>query len=145
MRKRFVGLTLSVVAFVLVGCGGSTKTVAPVPTGTLITFIGDTPACDILAFRPSVTKISMTPQGAGAEVAVLLTTPSFAPSIKVNLAGLRDAATVLNIASVKAGTYDAITLTFGLPTVVVFDNTRVAPNPPLRIITTTLDPAAPKI
>jgi hypothetical protein len=134
-----------VVAFVLVGCGGSTKTVAPVQTGTLITFIGDTPACDILAFRPGVTKISMTPQGAGAEVAVLLGTPAFAPSIKVNLAGLRDAATVLNIASVAAGTYDAITLTFQLPTVVVYDNTQVAPNPPLRKLSVTLNPTAPKI
>lgn len=53
MLKRFVGLTLGGVALVLSGCGGSKKPTSKVPTGTLITFIGDSPTCDILAFRPA--------------------------------------------------------------------------------------------
>jgi hypothetical protein len=104
--------------------------------------IGDAPACDILAFRANITKMTLTFQGSTVEVGVIVSTPSFAPSIKVDFAALRDASTVLNFASVPEGTYDAVTITLTAPQLVVYDPTQ---DPPIKEVTTTLTNASPKI
>src|SRR3989442_2927689 len=104
--------------------------------------IGATPACDILAFRANITRMTLTPQGSTVEIGVIVSTPSFAPSIKVDFAALRDASTVLNFTSVQEGTYDAVTITLTAPQLVVYDLTQ---DPPIKEVTTTLTNASPKI
>lgn len=142
MLKRVVvvGLTWGWAALALSGCGGS-KPKPKVPTGSLITFIGDSPICDVLAFRPSITKLTLSPQGGGSDVAVIVSTPATAPTIPVNFADLRDSMTVLNFATVAAGTYAAATVTLSNPQLVLFDPTM---SPPVRTQTVTMTTAAPK-
>src|SRR5256712_4249500 len=145
MAKRAlgIGLIVGLAAFAFTGCGGGSSTsTPPVGTGVLFSMIGDAPACDILAFRANITKMTLTPQGSTVETGVIVSTPSFAPSIKVDFAALRDASTVLNFASVPEGTYDAVTITLTAPQLVVYDLTQ---DPPIKEVTTTLTNASPKI
>jgi len=145
MAKRAlgVGLIVGLAASTFTGCGGGSSTSTPrVGTGTLFSMIGDAPACDILAFRANITKMTLTFQGSTVEVGVIVSTPSFAPSIKVDFAALRDASTVLNFASVPEGTYDAVTITLTAPQLVVYDPTQ---DPPIKEVATTLTNASPKI
>src|SRR2546426_7784265 len=103
MAKRAlgIGLIVGLAAFAFTGCGGGSSTsTPPVGTGVLFSMIGDAPACDILAFRANITKMTLTPQGSTVEIGVIVSTPSFAPSIKVDFAALRDASTVLNFANI---------------------------------------------
>jgi hypothetical protein len=123
-------LLLAIATWAFSGCGSSKSTPKTV-TGTLITLIGDAPVCDVLAFRPSFTKLALTPQG-GAEISVFLPSASVSPAIKVNLTDLRDASTVLNVSSsVPAGTYATTLLVIGTTELVVYDATQ---SPPIRTI-----------
>ncbi len=145
MLKRMLAVSLIVggAAWVLSGCGGGSSKPPPPPVdrGGLITLIGDAPVCDVLAFRPTITKLTLTPQGSTAEIPVFATTPQLAPNIKVNLANLRDFSTVLNFANVQVGTYDMATITLQQPQLVVFDSTQ---SPPTKSVTVNLSTSATK-
>ena len=145
MAKRAlgIGLIVGLAASGFTGCGEkSTRPATQVGTGVLFSMIGDAPACDILSFRANVTKMTLTPQGSTVEIGVIVSTPSFAPSIKVDFAALRDASTVLNFANIPEGTYDAVTITLTAPQLVVYDPTQ---DPPIKAVATTLTNASAKI
>ncbi len=140
-RKLMAGLMFILAAWTLSGCGGySSKStpVTPSGRGSLYTFIGDTPICDVLAFRVTVSGLSLTAAG-GQSGATLVSSNDL---IKVNFAALRDFSTVLNLASVTEGTYDQATITISTPQLVVFDPTK---DPPTRIVIVTASTMAPKV
>lgn len=141
-RKLAVGLLVGWAVLALSGCGGSSfKPIPVIQRGTLITFIGDSPVCDVLAFRPTITGLTLTPQGGGAEVPVFVATGASAPNLPVNVADLRDSSTILNLASVPVGTYQAATVTLSNNTLVLLDETL---SPPVRTVTVTLSTKTPK-
>src|SRR5690349_3230246 len=137
-RVLAVGLTIGLAAAVLTSCGSS-KTGVPVSTGTVFSFLGDAPLCDVLTFRATITGMTLTPFGGGSPVTVISSTSAF---IKVNFAELRDFSTVLNLASVPAGTYDKASIKFSSAQMVVYDPTR---SPPLKVITVTLSNSNPTV
>ena len=61
MLRRLLGvfLMLALAAALFLSCGSSSP--APPPTGTVITFIGDLPSCDILSFHVLITDVVLTP------------------------------------------------------------------------------------
>ncbi len=143
MLKRIVGvgLILGWAACALSGCGsGSSKPKTTLPTGTVIILIGDSPACDVLAFRPTISKLTFTPQGGGNEVPIIQSTTSFVPAIKVNFAGMRDSETVLATATVGAEAFEAATLTLTSPVLTVFDPTQTNLFKTLNVKMTTSTP-----
>ena len=143
-RMLAMSLVMGLTAWALAGCGSSSAP-APPPLpgiGALYTFVADTPFCDVLTLRPSFTKLSLIPRGGGAEVCVFCTTPSIAPSIKVNFAGLRDFTTILNLSNVPEGIYDQANLEFSTTQLVVFDASQ---SPPATVLNPTLSTTSPKV
>ncbi len=143
-RMLAVALTLGATVGALTSCGSDTST-NPKPQpgkGTVFTFVGDAPVCDILSFRVPITGMTLTPMGGGSAVSVFPPPPAPPPSIKVNFAELRDFSTVLSFNNVPEGTYDQATLMLSLPQIVVFDPTK---NPPTTTITPKLSTMAPKV
>src|SRR5712692_7967741 len=118
-RMLVVSLITGLAAAFLTSCGGySSPPVAG--KGTVFALVGDAPLCDVLSFRTTITGLTLTPTGGGSPVNVV--NPSTA-SIKVNFASLRDFSTILNFASVPAGTYSQATLAFSFGQIVVYDPT----------------------
>lgn len=134
-----LGLVVGLVACFLFGCrdNSSKSTPPPLGKGTLLTFVGDQPLCDLVALRPLITGMTLTTQDGTRAVSVF---PSTA-SIKVNFAALRDFTGVLNLASVDEGTYSTGTLTISIPQLGLFDPTQ---SPPIRLLTIKLASSSPK-
>ncbi len=137
MLKRMlaVGLVVGLAAGMLASCGGS-STPSPKGTGALFTFIGDTPASDVLSLRTTLTGITLKEQGSTNTVSVL------SSSVKVNFASLRDFATILNLASVSATTYDEVTINFTGTQIILYDPTQ---SPPVRVVNAEVSTASPVI
>ncbi len=137
MFRRLLGgfLMMGLTAVLFLSCGGSNSTTPP-GTGTLFSFIGDAPSCDILTFRVLITDVVLTPAsgpGMGHGLPVN-STP------KVNFAAWRDASTILGTNSVAEDTYTQGKLVISIPNLVVFDPTQ---SPPIRTVTATLPSTTP--
>lgn len=133
------GLVVGLAGVLLSSCGGSGKPrPRPLAKGSLVTFVGDAPFCDILSFRASITDMTLTVQG-GTRTARVLPLNAL---IKVNLAQLRDFSTFLSLTGVDEGTYDSATINFSAPQIIVFDPTN---NPPVTTITGTFSTLKPKV
>jgi hypothetical protein len=144
MLKRVLAVTLATIVAVgiLTSCGGGGSSNPPAPgSGSLITLIGDSPICDVGSFRVTITGLTVTAVGNTAATGVIVTTPSYAPSLKLNLGLYRDLSTVLSTNSVGAETYDKATLTLSLGQLAVYDPTQT---PPVRIVTVTLKQSKPE-
>jgi len=113
-------------AVVMFGCGGGSS-IQPVNlgSGSLVLFGGDAPLCNVFSFSVTITGATLTPQNGGAPVSVL--PPG--QSLTVDFARLLDFTTVLNLASVPAGTYSQMTLTLADPRLTVIDVTQTPPTP----------------
>ncbi|HLW78149.1 MAG TPA: DUF4382 domain-containing protein [Terriglobia bacterium] len=135
-RSIAVGLIAGLAAAVLTTCGSSTTT-TPASNGSLFTFVGDSPLCDVLSYRTSISGMTLTRAGGASTVNVL--NPNSA-EIKLDFATLRDFSTVLSLASVPPGTYDQMTVSLSFGQVVVYDPTQ---NPPTRTIGLTFSNAKP--
>ena len=105
------------------GCGeviSTTSTTAD--TGGLVTLVGDTPVCNVLAYRAVVQRLFLRSQSDGtvanAFKGVLL------PNIKVNFGGLQDTTSILRVAPVTVGTYDQIELGLEQRNFAFFDPTK---------------------
>ena len=134
--RRLLGvlLMLTLVAVLFLNCGSSSS---PTPgSGTVFTFIGDLPSCDILSFHVLITDVVLTPvtgPGMGHGLPVN-STPTF------NFAGWRDANTVLGTNTMIAEAYNQGQLVMSTPTLVIYDPTQ---NPPIRTVPATLPGTAP--
>lgn len=141
MKRLAVSLAVGLAAVVLCSCGnGDSTTVTPKPgNGALYILIGDTPICDALSFRASVTGLTLTPQDSETVVPVI----GAASLIKLNFASLRDLVTVLSLGSVQAGTYDKVTITFSRTELGLFDPTEDPPSRVQGVVFSTLAPEIP--
>jgi hypothetical protein len=145
MRKQMLagGLILGLAAGILASCGkndNSTPTV--LGKGSLITFIGDSPAFNVLSLRTTVSGMTFRQQGTTNKVTVFPSSSSTTSLVKVNFASLRDLTTVLTIASVPATTYDEVSLTLSGMQIVLYDPSK---EPPVRTVTAKLSNSAPVI
>jgi uncharacterized protein DUF4382/uncharacterized protein DUF5666 len=126
MRKQLPFFVLLASAgLLLVRCGGNPSTLSVGGTGSVAIFGGDSPVDDILSFTVTITNATLTPQGGGAPVTVISPTNP----VTVDFAALMDFSTVLNFASVPAGTYDKLSLTLANPQITILDETKSPPAP----------------
>jgi hypothetical protein len=136
MLRRLLGvfLMLALAAALFLSCGSSSP--APPPTGTVITFIGDLPSCDILSFHVLITDVVLTPVSGPGMGHGLPTnsTPAF------NFAAWRDANTILGTNTMNAEPYNQGQLVMSTPTLVIYDPTQ---SPPIRTVTATLPGTLP--
>lgn len=103
---------LGFVGLVSIGCGGGVPSVQnPISNASVALFGGDSPICDVVSFKVTISGATLTPQGGGAPVSVITS----ANPVTVDFAALMDFSALLNLASVPAGTYRKITLTVSSP------------------------------
>ena len=123
-----VGLAASLIASMIIGCGSSSSTTTTkTPTGSVYLFVADTPLCDVLTFRTLVTGLMVHRAEDNSMHALLGSNSAF----KVNFASLRDTPSILAMASLPEGTYDQATVTFTVPTIVLYNGTQ---NPPIQTV-----------
>ena len=96
-------------------------------TGTLYTFIGDTPICDVLALRVNITQMVLGVANSNNTVPVL---SSLNTVISVDLASLQDTLIPLSISSINAGTYNRVSLGLSAGTMYLYDPTQ---SPPITV------------
>jgi len=128
-------LVMELAAVLFLSCGGSSSSTTT-GTGTVFSFIGDAPSCDILTFRVLISDVVMIPpSGPGRGHGLPAnSTP------KVNFAAWRDASTLLSTNTVAVDTYTQGQLVMSIPTLVIFDPTQ---NPPIRTVTASLPSTTP--
>lgn len=135
MFKRLLAVSLALgLAAAMLGCSGYTTPTATTPGNPeVLAFIRDSPYCDVLTVRVSVTDIALiTPTGGYQSFYTLTGSPDF----PVNLSALRDTSTVLAATSnVPAGTYNQATIHLSVGNIVLYDPTQ---NPPIRTLTVSL-------
>jgi hypothetical protein len=135
MRKRT--LVVGLAALMLAGCRNDTSPTTTPGSGTLYTFIGDTPpVSDLLSFRPTIRGLDLTRQDTTNKVTV------YSSSAQVDVASLRDFLTILNVASVPAASYDAVTVNLSGSWLVLYDPTQ---SPPVRGMGLAMSTASPVI
>jgi len=136
MFRRLLGggLVLTLAAALFLSCGSSST--APPATGTVFTFMGDLPSCDILSFHVLITDVVLTPvSGPGMGHGLPAnSTPTF------NFAAWRDASTILGSSTMNAEAYNQGQLVMSTPTLVIYDLTQ---SPPIRTVTATLPGTSP--
>lgn len=145
-RIARVALVLSVACLIAgLSLSCSSEIVGPeferTQTGALYTYIGDAPACDILAFRTTVTGLSMRDARDPEEVASIISTGT--ASIKVDLAAFRDISTIMNVATAPVAPYDQLNLRVFNLQVVVYDPTDDPPVRNINAVFTSADAIAP--
>ncbi len=130
MRRHLLGLGVVVAtAMVVLSCGGSSmtsQTSASAGSGQLALMGTDAPICGVVSFDVTVTSVTLTPQGGGAPVSII----DSSNPVTVDFASLMGFNTLLNLASVPAGTYSQITFTFmPNPQLTVLEGTPPTPTP----------------
>ncbi len=93
--------------------------------GSVALFGGDSPICDVVSFKVTITGATLTPQGGGVPVTVITS----ANPVTVDFAALMDFSTLLSLTKVPVGTYTKITLTLSSPqlTVLQFTGGKLTP------------------
>ena len=134
-RRLTIGVLAVLAGGVLLSCGSSSST-STSNTGTLFTFIGDTPMCDILSTRMTVSGLTVSQQGGGGASAII----SSSSSLRLNLGDLRDSSTVLGLTNPPAGTYTQGTFSLSLLQLGVY-NPLVSP--PTTTVTAKLSTSSP--
>ncbi len=121
------------------GCGSVISTTAPTQdTGGLVILMGDTPLCDVLSFRSTLTGFKLQSEASGA-----IGNPFkgiVQPFIKVEFGSLRDMTSVLRVAPVTVGTYNQVHVFLGGVTFAYYDPTK---NPPVSIVTPRFSDTSP--
>jgi len=135
-RLLIIGLLGGLAGGILASCGGSSTTFTAPGKGTLFTFISDTPLCDILSSRLTITGLTVTPQGGGGPVSII---PS-SSSIRLGLGDLMDSSTILSLNTVQEGTYNQATFTLSVLQLGVYDPIL---SPPTTTVGATLTPSTP--
>jgi len=120
-------LLVSVAVLMTVGCGGSSNSSTTTATGNgaLYTFIGDTPACDVLSFStfPSELDIHKAGRPDTTEYKITVWPTNTSPTSPViEMSTLRDDQTIANLASVAPGNYDQATLSVVVNNSAIFDS-----------------------
>src|SRR6516225_4028302 len=105
---------MELAAVLFLSCGGSSSSTTT-GTGTVFSFIGDAPSCDILTFRVLISDVVMIPPSGPGRGHGLPgnSTP------KVNFAAWRDASTLLSTNTAAVDTYTQGQLVMSVPTLVI--------------------------
>ncbi len=111
-------------------------------TGAIYTYIGDSPACDVLSFRTNITGLKFRRVSNAESFATVFPTATTFVSLKMDFAALRDNSTIMYLGTLPVDTYDRVELTLQLPQIVVYDP---AEDPPIRVINGILSTANPSI
>jgi Domain of unknown function (DUF4382) len=144
VRRVFALALLLALSFLTMNCGSSTPSAPSTPTGvsgtgTLYTYIGDSPICDVLALRLNVTQMVLGVADSEKTVTVL---SSLNTVISVDLASLQDAATPLAIGTINAGSYNRVSLDLTAGTMYVYDPSM---NPPIRSVSANISTSTPPL
>ena len=143
LKRGGLSLIGVLAALTFVSCGSSNSSTFVIPKqGSLYTFIGDSPACDVLGLRIRVSGLKFRVAGTTDQTFTLFPSASSAPLYRVNFASLRDSSTVLTLSSVNVGSYDQATITFITTQIILYDPTS---DPPVKVISGTLTTASPTI
>src|SRR5438445_2953557 len=114
-RTLALGLAMGLAVAAFTGCGSASKPISVLGSGTLFSFVGDAPLCDVLTFRVPITGLTLTrTEGGGATVL-----SNLSASIRVNFAALKEFSTVLSINNIAEGTYNQATISFNPGTMIV--------------------------
>lgn len=141
MLKRMLAVGLA--AVIMASCGGNnTPSPRVLGKGALITFIGDTPASDVLSLRTTVTGMTLKQEGTTNKVTVFPSSSTTTSLVKIDFASLRDFTTVLTVAAVPETTYDEVILTFSAMQIVLYDPSK---DPPIRVVNAKLSTTTPVI
>jgi uncharacterized protein DUF4382 len=147
MRKRMLraGLVMGISVALLTHCGvyggSSSSPPPPVPgKGGLFTFVSDQPFCDLLGFHVLITGFKLTRASGGS--ATILPSAVGVTSPKVELTSLRDFNTIMNDATVTAGTYTKVQITFAVLNATVYDPSQTPPSKDIIITSSTTTPTA---
>ena len=143
-RTCLIALIAVLAAAFLTSCGSSKEKVT-VPTGSLITLVGDLPGpCDVVSFPFSISTLALTGAssvGQTGAVTVPINSGSLnAPVIRINLGCLRDFTTPLSIGTASVGTYSLAQITLSAPQMTFFDPTILPPNLPIDSAELTMQP-----
>jgi hypothetical protein len=131
MRKRM--LVVGLAALMLASCRNDASPTTIPGSGTLYTFIGDTPpVSDLLSMRLAVTGLALRQRDTTNKVT------AFSSTVHVDFASLRDFSTVLNLASVPAAAYDEVTVSLSGPQIVLYDPTQ---SPPVKVVAAVMSTA----
>ena len=132
---------------ILAGLGLSCNNDPPVgpelaKTGAIYTYIGDSPACDVLSFRTNISGLSFRRSSNSASFATVFPTDTTFVSLHMDYAGLRDYSTIMYVATLQEGSYDGAELTLQLPKIAIYDP---AVDPPIRVLDGVLSTATPLV
>lgn len=114
----------------------------PPKTGAIYTYIGDSPACDVLSFRTNISGLRFRRASNAESFATVFPTETIFVSLRMDFAGLRDYFTVMYLSTLQADSYDRVELGLQLPKIVVYDTSI---DPPIRVIDGVLSTATPSI
>lgn len=146
MFTRKLAMMLGVVfaAGILSSCGSvsSTTSSSGPPKGSLIAIVQDAPICDAISANITISGLTLTPTNGGNVVGYIANTPSFAPSIRLNLQQLRDFNSILYVFNVDEGSYNLANYSIELAQVATFEPTLT---PPIKLLTTTLTQSKPSV
>ena len=106
------------------GSGGIPEILQPA-TGDVALLASDSPSCDAISFRVTITGASLTPASGGSPVALI----SSAAPVTVDFAALLDFKAPLTFAQVPPDTYSKFTVNFADPHLTVIDTTQSPPQP----------------
>ncbi len=130
MRSKRISWVLLVAGLAITvascGSGGTSPTQSfGGGTGSVALLGGDSPVCDVLSFRVTITGVTLTPQGGGTPVTVV----SSQNPVTLDFASLQDFAAFLTLVKVPAGTYTQLTITLSNPSLSILDFTVTPPAP----------------
>jgi len=129
----------------LTSCGSSDPKKPTIPTGSLITLVGDLPGpCDAVSFPFNITDLVFTGPSANGQTTVS-TVPINAssvaePEIRINLGCLRDFTTPLSMGTAGVGTYNLAQIYLSEPSIIFYDPTILPPSLPINTAELTMQP-----
>jgi hypothetical protein len=111
-------------------------------SAALYTYIGDTPACDVLGFRMNISGLKFRRYYYPDLYYAVFPSASTFVSLHMDFAAMRDTSTIMYISSVTEDTYDQAVLTLQLPKIVFYDT---SVDSPIRVIDGTLSNDTPAL
>jgi hypothetical protein len=99
-------------------------------SGSVVVLASDTPQCDVVSFKVTVTGATLSPQASSAAITTEpVTLVSSAAPVRVDFAALMDSSSILALADVPTGTYSQATITLSDPSMVYLDYSTSPPTP----------------
>lgn len=136
-REFFLWVRLIAGVVLLAGCSGGggipIREILGGGTGSVVVLGSDSPRCDVISFRVTVTGVTLTPQDGGTPVSVV----SSAQAATLDFAALLDFSTVIGLAEVPDGTYTQASISLANPRLTHVDYSLTPPAP--RTVAPTLE------